>query len=97
MDSKSIDPRDYQDVPRPVAVLARDIAHDHTTPWHQHKRAQLVYAASGVMVVKTRASTWVIPPQRAVWVPSRVDDETRTIGQVAMRIIYVTEGTAKHL
>ena len=57
MDSKSIDPRDYQDVPRPVAVLARDIAHDHTTPWHQHKRAQLVYAASGVMVVKTRAST----------------------------------------
>jgi len=97
MDSKSIDPRDYQDVPRPVAVLARDIAHDHTTPWHQHKRAQLVYAASGVMVVKTRASTWVIPPQRAVWVPSRVDHETRTIGQVAMRTIYVAEGTAKHL
>src|SRR5438270_924937 len=49
------------------------------------------------MVVKTRASTWVIPPQRAVWVPSRVDHETRTIGQVAMRTIYIAEGTAKHL
>jgi AraC-like DNA-binding protein len=97
MDSRSLDPRDYQDVPRPVAVLARDVPHDHITPWHNHKRAQLVYAASGVMVVKTRASTWVIPPQRAVWVPSRVDHETRTIGQVAMRTIYIAERTAKHL
>lgn len=97
MDSKSTDPRDYQDLPRPVAVLARNVAHDHTTPWHHHKRAQLVYAASGVMVVKTHASTWVIPPQRAVWVPSRVEHETRTIGQVAMRTIYVAPRTAKQL
>lgn len=97
MDSKSIDPHDYQDLPRPVAILARDIPHDHTTPWHNHKRAQLVYAASGVMVVKTRASTWIIPPQRAVWVPSRVEHETRTIGQVAMRTIYIAPRTAKQL
>jgi len=94
---KSTDPRDYQDVPRPVAVLARDIPHGHTTPWHNHKRAQLVYAASGVMVVETRESTWVIPPQRAVWVPSRVAHETRTIGHVAMRTIYVSERTAKNV
>jgi AraC-like DNA-binding protein len=49
------------------------------------------------MVVKTRASTWVIPPQRAVWVPSRIEHETRTIGQVAMRTIYVAPRIAKQL
>lgn len=97
MDPRSVDSRDYQDVPRPVAVLARDVPDNHTTPWHSHKRAQLVYAASGVMVVKTRASTWVIPPQRAVWVPSRVEHETRTIGLVAMRTIYVAPRVAQHL
>jgi AraC-like DNA-binding protein len=97
MPTRSTDPRDYQDVPRPVAVLARDIPDAHTTPWHSHKRAQLVYAASGVMVVETRASTWVIPPQRAVWVPSRVEHETRTMGLVAMRTIYVTPRIAKHV
>lgn len=97
MDSKSPDPRDYQDVPRPIAVLARNVPHDHTTPWHHHERAQLVYAASGVMVVKTQASTWVIPPQRAVWVPSRVEHETRTIGQVALRTIYIAPRVAKLL
>jgi AraC-like DNA-binding protein len=77
--------------------LARDIPDNHTTAWHSHERAQLVYAASGVMVVKTRTSTWVIPPQRAVWVPSRVEHETRTIGRVAMRTIYVAPAIAQHL
>jgi AraC-like DNA-binding protein len=80
-----------------VAVLARDIADSHTTAWHSHKRAQLVYASSGVMVVKTAASTWVIPPQRAVWVPARVEHETHTIGQVAMRTVYVAPGVAREL
>src|SRR6185295_11450173 len=97
MELRSPDPRDYQDLPRPVAVLARNVPHDHTTPWHHHRRAQLVYASSGVMVVKTRASTWVIPPQRAVWVPSRIEHETRTIGEVAMRTIYVAPRTARQL
>jgi len=97
MDTRSTDPRDYQDTPRPVALLARDIPDNHTTAWHSHQRAQLVYASSGVMVVKTRTSTWVIPPQRAVWVPSRVEHETRTIGRVAMRTVYVAPGIAQHL
>jgi AraC-like DNA-binding protein len=97
LDSRSPDPRDYQDLPRPMAVLARNVPNDHTTPWHNHERAQLVYAASGVMVVKTHASTWVIPPQRAVWVPSGIEHETRTIGEVAMRTIYVAPRTAKQL
>jgi AraC-like DNA-binding protein len=97
MELRSTDPRDYQDVPRPVAVLARDIPGDHTTPWHRHKRAQLVYAASGVMVVKTHTSTWVIPPQRAVWVPSQVEHETLTIGLVAMRTVYVAPRAAQYV
>ncbi|HEX7054039.1 MAG TPA: helix-turn-helix transcriptional regulator [Burkholderiales bacterium] len=91
------DARDYQNVPRPVAVFARDVPDGHVTPWHSHERAQLVYATLGVMVVKTRDSTWVIPPQRAVWVPSRMLHETRAIGRVAMRTIYVAPRTASHL
>ena len=97
MPAKSTDPRDYQDTPRPVAVMARDVPDNHLTAWHSHKRAQLVFASSGVMVVKTRESTWVIPPQRSVWVPSRVEHETRTIGMVAMRTVYVAPGIARHV
>jgi AraC-like DNA-binding protein len=94
---RSADPEDYQDVPRPVAVMAKDIPDNHTTGWHHHKRAQLVFASSGVIVVRTREGTWVIPPQRAVWVPSGMKHETRTIGPVAMRTVYITRRAARHL
>src|SRR6187551_1771374 len=89
MGQRSNNPDDYQDLPRPLAVMAKDIAHGHTTDWHTHKRGQLVFTASGAIVVRTRAGTWVIPPQRAVWVPPAVEHETCTVGAVAMRTIYV--------
>jgi AraC-like DNA-binding protein len=46
---------------------------DHHEPmvgsWHAHRRAQLVHAAEGVLVVSTEAGRFVAPPERAVWVP----------------------------
>jgi AraC-like DNA-binding protein len=95
MPARSTNPLDYQDVPRPVAVMAKSVADNHTTGWHRHKRAQLIFASSGVMVVKTHEGTWVIPPQRAVWVPSGVEHETRTIGAVEMRTVYVSPRAAR--
>ena len=97
MSAKSTNPNDYQDTPRPVSVMAKDNPDNYTTGWHRHKRAQLVFASSGVMVVKTRLGTWVIPPQRAVWVPGGVEHETRTIGSVAMRTVYVAPTAARNL
>lgn len=97
MPERSTNPDDYQDIPRPVAVMAKDIEDGRTTGWHRHKRAQLVFASSGVIVVRTREGTWVIPPQRAVWVPSDVEHETRTVGHVAVRMVYVTPQAARSL
>lgn len=97
MEARSTNPRDYQDVPRPVAVMAKEIPDNQTTGWHSHKRAQLVFASTGVIVVRTRQGTWVIPPQRAVWVPSAVEHETQTIGAVSMRTVYVTPKAARRL
>ena len=95
--SRSTDPADYQNVPRPVAVMAKNVESHHTTGWHRHRRGQLVYASSGVMVVKTHEGTWVIPPQRAVWVPGGIQHETRTIGAVEMRTVYVAPRAARRL
>ncbi len=35
--------------------------------WHQ-----LVYAARGVLTVRTDHDAWVVPPHRAMWVPAGV-------------------------
>jgi len=56
---------------------------------HQHLRAQLLYAASGVMQVQTDAGTWVVPPQQAVWIPAGMTHEVRALAPLEMRMLYV--------
>ena len=53
---------------------------------------QLLYASKGVMTVYTAAGTWVVPPHRAVWVPSGIDHRILMSGRVAVRSLYFTAG-----
>ncbi|WP_160893337.1 helix-turn-helix transcriptional regulator [Pseudooceanicola albus] len=38
-------------------------------PWHRHRRLQLLHVSEGVLTVETETARFVIPPQRAVWIP----------------------------
>lgn len=38
-------------------------------PWHSHRRLQLLHVSEGVLTVETETARFVIPPQRAVWIP----------------------------
>ena len=88
---------DYQDVPRPVAALASEYPPNWFDPPHSHKRGQLIYAISGVLVCSTRDATYVVPPQRAVWVPSGVVHEARTRGHVSLRSLYLDDSAGAAL
>lgn len=93
----STDPEDYQDVPRPIAAMAKDFPDGNRIPPHRHRRAQLVFAARGVMVVWTRQGTWVVPPNRAVWMPAETEHSIRSWGNVAMRTLYIRADIAAPL
>lgn len=54
----------YESSRRPVAGLAVDYLDGHRVKRHRHRRGQLVYAISGVMVVDTEAGIRVVPPTR---------------------------------
>ena len=88
---------DFMAVPRPVVALARDLPPSHEIDWHSHPRFQLVYATRGVLTVDTRDATWVVPPQRAVWMPGHVTHEIRMSGAVSMRTLYVRVDKAASL
>ena len=79
----------------------RPLARDYPAGWrvarHRHRRGQLVYAASGVMRVTTRAGIWIVPPQRAVWVPARMPHEIQMESAVAMRTLYLDQRAATTL
>ncbi len=82
---------DYQNIPRPVAALADEYADGHVDPRHSHLRGQLLYTIAGVMTVVTEEASFVLPPQRALWVPGGVEHEARCRGHVSVRTLYVQE------
>ena len=64
-------PFDPDQAQRPVCVLAaRHPAGAGGV--HSHRADQLIYAIAGVLRVMTQDGMWVVPPQRAVWVPAGV-------------------------
>lgn len=62
-------------LPQPVVAYGRDLRKGEILPFHHHKRTQLVYASLGVMSVTTRHASYVVPPQRAVWMPAGVEHQ----------------------
>ena len=75
---------------RPVVGYAADFAPGHHIRRHRHAAGQLIFAASGVMTVTAEGGRWVVPPERAVWVPPRAPHEIRMTGAVRMRTLYLT-------
>ena len=94
---RSIDPADYQRVPRPVAAMAKDFPGGHHIAPHSHERAQLIFAAHGAMLVSTADGSWAVPPQRAVWMPAGAAHQIHMAGDVAMRTLYVRADAAARL
>ena len=82
------------DVARPVVGIAWDYASGDYIPRHHHRKAQLVFASEGVMTVSTDEGSWVVPPQRAVWVPGATQHEIAMSGPVKMRTLYLSPEAA---
>ncbi len=80
-----------------IRTLTRDYPAGHVIPLHFHDRDQLVYASRGVMTVRTRDGTWVVPPHRAVWIPAEFPHKITMSGLVAMRTLYLKPRLAKGL
>lgn len=88
---------DLQRIPRPVVVLQEDYSKGFNHPPHSHERAQLIYASEGVMSVYTARGSYVIPPQRAVWIPTGVTHEVHCKTAVSLRTLYVEAGACPGL
>ncbi len=88
---------DYQKVPRAVAVLSDEYAAGYVDPKHRHERAQLIYASAGVVSVISDQGSYVIPPQRAVWIPGGVYHEAHCRTKVSLRTLYVDESARSQL
>jgi AraC-like DNA-binding protein len=89
MDLKSTDPRDYEASPHGIAAMPKEFPAGSRVPPHVHGRAQLIYATSGVMEVTTADGLWLLPPQRALWMPAGIAHAMVARCHVSLRTLYV--------
>ena len=80
-----------------IASFAEDLARGDGYAPHRHRRAQFVYASAGVMLVRTRSNAYLVPPQRAVWMPAGVEHAIEARGALALRTLYLAAGVAASL
>ena len=69
-------------------MVARNYRKGTRLDTHMHREAQLVYAASGTMQVTTPKGRWLVPPDRAVWVPARLEHAIDVLADIEMRTLY---------
>ena len=74
---------------QPVVVLVDEYPAGYLDPLHCHDHIQVLYASAGVMSLRTPEVSYVIPPQRAVWIPAELDHEVYCRGPVSLRTLYL--------
>lgn len=84
-------PLSDRDVDRPVLVVGIDYPDGYEAAAHRHRRAQFLYGSRGVVLVSTPNGSWMMPPQRGLWIPAGTDHSVRMLGRVAMCSLYIDE------
>lgn len=74
---------------RPVRLVARDLNASELLAAHSHDWGQVTYALDGVVRVTVGKNTWIVPPQRAIWIPPRALHEVATLEKARLRALYV--------
>ena len=89
MSRRSTNPDDYQDLPVAVAVMQKHFPSAFVIAPHSHRRDQLLYAASGTMRIRTASHSWIVPPERALYMPGGEVHSVSMRNPVEMRTLYI--------
>jgi AraC-like DNA-binding protein len=88
---------EFENIPRPVLAVSNEYPASYELDRHQHRRGQLLYAAHGVLAVSTPEGAWVVPPERAVWIPGGTPHSVRMVGAVSTRSVLIETGLCASL
>ncbi|RST30266.1 AraC family transcriptional regulator [Sphingomonas ginkgonis] len=80
---------DYPLESRPIIGFADDYPAGFVDPLHLHHRSQLSYAANGTIAVRTESASFILPPQRAIWIPAGTMHELHCRASVSTYTLYI--------
>ena len=74
---------------RPVVGLRDVYAEGYIDVLHSHDRCQLLYALSGVMTVVTDVTSYVLPPNRGIWIPANTPHQIACLEELTFNSLYI--------
>ncbi|WP_300753777.1 helix-turn-helix transcriptional regulator [Janthinobacterium sp.] len=83
-------PHFYTELPRALIATARSYGAGLHFPLHNHPRGQFAYAATGAISVLTPQGNWLVPPQRACWLPAGLEHGMQMHGEVTMLNVFIS-------
>ena len=83
------DRADFERIRRPVVMTGQERTSSQGLDWHSHRHSQLLYAAKGVVLLRTSHGVWVAPPERAIWTPGGVLHAAKAVGDVSTRNVMI--------
>src|ERR1700743_1000874 len=90
-------PRHFHNTEREMAAMEVNYPDGASTGWHSHPRGQLLYALKGVMIVRSAEGSWVVPPNRALWLAAGLQHEVKMSGEVKIRTVFIDATTIRRL
>lgn len=84
--------REVNVAPVPVAGTTATFTPQHPLPRHRHAKAQVLYATTGAMQVDTDAGEWILPSQRALWIPPELPHGFSCRRETHVYALYVQPG-----
>lgn len=85
---KNVDKAPRHDETIGWSTLAKSYRRGDVDPPHYHAEGQLLFATQGVMLVETEEKRWVIPPQRALWLPPLQEHSYSLLSHTELRTLY---------
>ncbi len=85
----STDAPDPDTLPVPLAGFSIDAPAPHDSRDHSHRRAQLMYAVSGVLQIRVDNCHCILPPTLAAWIPSGLKHRAQASKPFAYRGLYL--------
>src|SRR5471032_166677 len=80
----------YTEQPRDLIATARSYEAGLRFHLHSHPRGQFAYAAMGAISVLTPQGNWLVPPQRACWLPAGLEHGMQMHGEVTMLNVFIS-------
>ncbi|WP_395672473.1 AraC family transcriptional regulator [Inquilinus sp.] len=86
-----------EDYAAPALVFAGEVEAGLHFQSHSHRWAQLFHIVSGSVTVETARGSFVVPPERALWIPPGVPHAVTYLQRSALRYLFLRPEAARHL